>query len=298
MASILESEATKLVYIGPPKADGSPGKCWHLAGVNAGDEGVSLESGMKGHVFASLDLLTSEGAKQDGATFLRSVRGKREFDMPILIEGRTSREFFARHDEWWRSVEADRPGHLGFFTRYNGWSFSPVQLDSAPEPLGDVDPAGDYCESYLMGVTAMDPAYRSFDEQVTWTNELGSNEGKVNVRNAAGMVQWPTYTMNGPGRWWIQDPIDDPDALRLVATPMLEAGETLRIDTGKRRPTARVYSAAGGFNGRNVWGQLKGRRWLYSIPPWTSKEIIVRVEGGTTASSFIATGTPRGARPY
>ncbi|MFF9739057.1 hypothetical protein, partial [Methylobacterium sp. NPDC014615] len=94
MASILESEATKLVYIGPPKADGSPGKCWHLAGPNAGDEGVTLEKGMKGHVFASLGLLTSEGAKQDGATFLRSVRGKREFDMPILIEGRNFREFF------------------------------------------------------------------------------------------------------------------------------------------------------------------------------------------------------------
>lgn len=296
--SLIESEATKLVYIGPPKPDGSPGKCWHLAGANAGDEGVSLLTGLKGHVFAPVDLLTSEGAKQDGATFLRSVRGKREFDIPILIEGRTSREFFARHDEWWRGVETDRPGHLGLFTRYNGWSFSQVQLDSAPEPMGDVDPAGDYCEAYLMGATAMDPAYRSFDEEVTWINNLGLNETTLRVRNAAGMKQWPRYTMNGPGRWWIEDPDAEGDSLRLVATPLLEAGETLRIDTGKRRPTARVYSAATGFNGRNVWAQLKGRRWLFPILPWQSKEIVVRVEGGNSASKFIATGTPRGARPY
>ncbi|WP_395705265.1 phage tail protein [Rhodococcus ruber] len=296
--SLLDSELTKIVYIGPPKAGGVPGKCWHLAGPNAGAQGVHLESGMKGHMFGPVDLLVSEGAKQDGATFLRSIRGKREFDLPITIGGETMRGFFQVHDEWFRSLNTDVPGHLAFFTRYNGWHFSRVQLDSAPEPLSGVDPAFNYSESYVIGATAMDPAYLSFDEVVTWTNELGTNEGTLLQRNAAHMPGWPRYTMNGPGRFWIEDPLDSESDMRALQTPELLAGEELRIDTHPRRPTARLYSAATGFNGRNVWGQLGGRRWLKSIPPWTSKEVVVRVEGGTLESKVTSQLTPRGTRPY
>ena len=296
--SLLTSEQTKILYIGPPSRTGEPGKPWHLAGPNFGREGVFLETGMKGHMFGPVDLLTSEGAKQDGATFLRSIRGKREFDLPLTIEGDTMREFFQRHDEFFRSTSTDVPGHFAFFTRYNGWHFSRVQLDSAPEPLSGVDPSAEYSESYIVGVTAMDPAYLSFDEEHEWTNTLGLNEGTLRLRNAAHLPGWPRYTMNGPGRFWIEDPLYSEDDIRMLQTPALLAGEELRIDTHPRRPTARLYSPSTGFNGRNVWGQLGGRRWLRSIDPWTSKEVVVRVEGGTLESGIIAQVTPRGTRPY
>lgn len=296
--SLLDSEQTKIVYIGPPKADGSPGRTWNLAGPNFGNEGVFLETGMQGHMFGPLDLLTSEGAKQDGATFLRSIRGKREFDLPITIEGNTFREFFERHDAFFRSLDSDVPGHFAFFTRYNGWHFSRVQLDSDPQPLSGVDPAAEYSESYVVGVTAMDPAYFSFDEEVEWKNDDGSGEGVLRGRNAAHLPAWPRYTMIGPGRYWIEDPLESEDELRILQTPELLAGEELRIDTHPRRPTARLYSKATGFNGRNVWGQLGGRRWLRSIPPWSSKEVVVRVEGGSTDSAVYMQITPRGTRPY
>lgn len=296
--SLLRSEQTKIVYIGPPKRDGTPGKPWHLAGPNFGLQGAFLETGMKGHMFGPVDLLVSEGAKQDGATFLRSIRGKREYDLPVTIFGDTMREFFQRHDEFFRSTSTDVPGHLAFFTRYNGWHYTRVQLDSAPEPVSGGDPAGDYSESYVVGVTAMDPAYLSFDEEHQWTNTLGTNEGVLRIRNAAHLEMWPRYTMNGPGRFWIGDPIDSDDEIRILQVPELHEGEELRIDTHPRRPTARLYSAATGFNGRNVWGQLGGRRWLKPIQPWSSKEVVVRVEGGSTKSSVIVHGTPRGTRPF
>lgn len=295
--SILDSDLTKIVYIGPPN-DGRPGRVTHLAGPNAGREGVWLETGMKGHVFGPVHLLTSEGAKQDGATFLRSIRGKREFDLPITIEGRTMREFYERHDAFFRSLETDRPGHWATFTRYAGWQYTRVQLDQDPEPLSGVDPSFEYSESYLIGVTAMDPAYLTFDEEGFWQNDIGVDEGIIRQRNPGLLPMWPRYTMKGPGRWWIEDPLEAPDQLRMLQTPELAANEELRIDTHPRRPTARVYSPATGFNGRNVWGQLGGRRWLRPVKPRSSRELVVRVEGGNNDSWIIAHGTPRGTRPY
>lgn len=296
--SLLDLDVTKVVYVGAPDADGKRGKVWHLAGPNAGDEGAILGPNPKGLMFAPFELLTSSGARQDGATFLRSVRHKRDGDITIQLGGDTVRAFQTVHDEWFRSWNSDVPGHLGLYTKYAGWRFHPVHFADDPEPTTGVDPAFNCFESYEMSYTAMDPLYRTFDEENTWTNELGLNEGLLRSRNAADQRSWPRYTMNGPGRFYIEDPLPVDDEIRIVQTPMLLAGETLRINTHERRPTARLYSTIYGENYRNVWGQLKGRRWLFAVRPWRSEEIVVRVEGGNTMSSIIVASTPRFSRPF
>ncbi|WP_201298122.1 phage tail protein [Nocardia sp. CY41] len=288
--TLLLPESTKIVIW---NVDARP---WHVHGLGAGREGVTL-IGQTGHMFAPVSLLVSEGARQDGATFLRSVRHKKEMDLLVFIRGRTVRDFQAIHDAWFRGWSTDRPCTIGTFTHHQGWRYQQVQLDSAPEPQGDVDPAKNAAITFQMSVTAMDPLTRHFDETVTWTNTLGLNEGVLRMRNAADQVAWPRYTMPGPGRYWIQDPTDS-DGLRIVQTPILLAGETLRIDSHPRHRTARVYSAAHP-SGRNVWGQLAGRRWLASLPPWSSTDIVVRVsDGGTTESAVTGTVSPRSSRPY
>ncbi len=298
----LDGDDTKVVYFGPPRRDGTPGRCWHLSGVNAGAEGVILGDNPEGFEFGPFDLLVSEGAKQDGATFLRSVRHKREFDITVHIWGATARDFSRTHNQWFNDWEPDRPGHLGFFSQAFGWQFARVHLDAAPKPTLGVDPTDvkqfGYGETYVMSFTAMDPAYVSFDEPIEWKNTLGLNEANLFCRNPGNLRGYPRCTMNGPGRWWIEDPLYAEDDIRLIATPKLLANETLRIDTHPRRPTARLYSPATGINGRNVWAQLKGRRWLFPIEPRESKEIVVRVEEGSTESSFIMQLTPRSTRPY
>ncbi|AHH16591.1 putative phage tail protein [Nocardia nova SH22a] len=298
MNPLLEVDTTKTVYWGCRS-----GKPWHLAGVGAGVEAVAIGDSPTGHMFAPVSILTSEGARQDGATFLRSLRNKKEVDAVVSIGGHalpkilmTPRQFYAVHDAFWRDWSTDVPGTLGFYTRHNGWRFQQVRLDAAPEPTTGVDPATTLHESYTVSFVAMDPLEQHLGEYFVWLNEDGRNEGIVKARNAADQEAWPRYTMPGPGRYWIQDPTD-PDGLRLVQTPPIDDGETLRIDSHPRHRTARVYSDANP-DGRNVWGALAGRRWLASLPPWSSTDIVVRVEGGNLDSSVRVDVTPRSSRPF
>ncbi|WP_036530045.1 hypothetical protein [Nocardia sp. CNY236] len=277
------------------------GRVWHLSGANAGREGVRLSS-QRGFMFAPTQLLVSEGARQDGATFLRSVRAKKEWDFLVVVspsaQGRGAgslRDFHAVHDAWFRGWSTDTPCTIGYFTRHQGWRFQRAQLDSAPESVSEVDPARNALAVYRMSATAMDPLEQHFEETSVWTNSVGLNEGVVRARNAADQPAWPRYTMNGPGRWQIMDPTGG-DELRMVQTPLLVEGQTLRIDTHPRHRTARLYS--GSVAGQHVWGQLAGRRWIASLPPWSSTEITVRIEGGTLQSSLIAAVTPRSSRPF
>ncbi|MEV0356370.1 phage tail protein [Nocardia sp. NPDC050697] len=276
------------------------GKVWHLSGANAGREGVRL-SAQSGYMFAPTQLLVSEGARQDGATFLRSVRSKKEWDFLVLVSGaglhrsaHPVRDFHAVHDAWFRGWSTDKPVTVGHYTRHQGWRFQQAQLDAAPEHVGDVDPARNAFAVYKMSAVAMDPLERHFDETSVWTNTSGLGEGVVRARNAADQPAWPRYTMNGPGRWSILDPVGG-DLLRMVQTPVLGANQTLRIDTHPRHRTARLY---GGTAITNVWGQLAGRRWLAELPPWSATDITVRVEGGGTESSLIVSVTPRSSRPF
>ncbi|TQM29863.1 phage tail protein [Nocardia bhagyanarayanae] len=278
------------------------GRVWHLAGVNSGREGVRLTK-QAGFMFAPVQLLVSEGARQDGATFLRSVRSKKEWDFLVLISGTAKsaamdpvRDFHAVHDAWFRGWSTDKPVTVGYFTRHQGWRFQQAQLDAAPEFVGDVDPARSALAAYKMSAVALDPLERHFEETSVWTNASGFGEGTVRARNAADQPAWPRYTMNGPGRWSILDPVGG-DLLRLVQTPVLKVDETLRIDTHPRHRTARVYTT-GTSQFRNVWPRLAGRRWMASLPPWSSSDITVKVEGGNTSSSLIVAVTPRSSRPF
>ncbi|WP_216917518.1 phage tail protein [Nocardia noduli] len=278
------------------------GRVWHVAGPNSGREGVRL-SQQSGFMFAPTQLLVSEGARQDGATFLRSVRSKKEWDFLVVISpvGKIGsehrvRDFHAVHDAWFRGWSTDKPVTVGYFTRHQGWRFQQVQLDAAPEIVGDTDPAHDALALYRMSATAMDPLERHFEETAVWTNTLGLNEGTVRARNAADQPAWPRYTMNGPGRWSILDPVGG-DTPRLVQTPTLLANQTLRIDTHPRHRTARLHTD-GNTAGVNVWAQLAGRRWLAALPAWSSTDLLVQVEGGNTASSLIVAVTPRSSRPF
>lgn len=292
---LLQDEGTKIVVWDVN------GRVWHLAGPNAGREGVTL-SAQSGYMFAPVQLLTTEGARQDGATFSRSVRWKKEWDFLAIIApaSRTSanptRDFLAVHDAWFRGWSTDKPATVGYFTRHQGWRFQRFQLDAAPEVSGDIDPTRNGFAMYKMSAVAMDPLARHFDETAVWTNASGLNEGVLAMRNAADQPAWPRYTMNGPGRWSVLDPVGGQQP-RLVQTPRLLAGQTLRIDTHPRHRTAQLHTD-GTSAVTNVWGQLAGRRWLASLNPWSSSEVVVQVDGGTTESSIIGAVTPRSSRPF
>ncbi|WP_327100068.1 phage tail protein [Nocardia vinacea] len=290
MNPLLQIETTKIVVWD------IHGRVWHLHGVGAGKEGVRLTR-QSGYMFAPVQLLVSEGARQDGATFLRSVRSKKEWDFVVLLRADSVRGFHAVHDAWHRGWSTDIPCKVGYFTRHQGWRYQLVQLDNAPEPLGDIDPTRNRAIEYQMSAAAMDPLARHLIETEVWVNADGLGEGIVRGRNAADQPAWARYTMNGPGRYAIQDP-NFGDTLRIVETPLLAGGEELRIDTHPRHRTARVYSDANP-DGDNVWGKLAGRHWFQPLPAWSSTEIIVRVtEGATLESTVRIDVTSRSSRPF
>ncbi|MBF6459799.1 phage tail protein [Nocardia puris] len=291
MNPLLANEETKIV------AWDFNGRVWHLQGAGAGRENVRITS-QTGWYFGPGSLITAKGARQDGETYLRDRNDPKMWDFKVLVTGDgTVRGFHAVNDAWLRGWAKRTECTVGWYTRHQGWRFDRVRMDESPEPQTDIDPARNRAVEYLMSATALDPKMRHLDETALWVNSAGLNEGVVPVRNPADQEGWPRYTMPGPGRYHIGDPVGG-DFTRIVETPKLEVGEELRIDTHPRHRTARVYSA-GTPSGRNVWGQLAGRRWFASIPPWSSVNIPVRVtDGGGLAAAVRVDLTPRSSRPF
>ncbi|WP_306365434.1 phage tail protein [Nocardia sp. CC227C] len=291
------NDQIKIVWVGPS------GRSWHLAGPGRGAEGVMLLSDPKALFFPPHQLLFDEGARQDGATFRRSVTDKKETDFNISIGNqaglhiRDMRHWQQVHDLWWRDWSEDVPGHMCVWTRSKGWRKEPMHLGDAPEPQSGMDPSVNLNEIYTMSAVGADPFWSSLERYVSWLNSTGANEGVLRMRNDGSRKAWPRYTLKGPGRWFIEDPQADPEGdLRLVTLPPIDAGDTIRIDTHPRHRTARLYNAGGEYI-RNVWAQMAGRRWLRAMEPWGTTEITVRIEGGDLTSEAIGTLTPLNARP-
>lgn len=281
------------------------GRPWHLAGPGVGAEGVILGADPKGHYFPPHELLFDEGARQDGATYRRDVVGKREMDLVVSIGNQVGlpitdlRHWQMVHDLWWRGWSRKEPGHLCMWSPGRGWRKTACYLGDAPEPLSGLNPALSLHERYLMSAIGPDPYWSGLEREVSWVNATGSNQGVLKMRNDASETAWPRYTLKGPGRYAIQDfdPDADPEAdLRMLSLPMINTGETLRIDTHPRNRTARVYNSSGSYL-RNVWAQMAGRRILHGIPAWGTTEIAVTVASGDLTSEVVGTLTPRSARP-
>ncbi|WP_029925504.1 hypothetical protein [Nocardia otitidiscaviarum] len=293
------TDAIKIVWI---DVNGLP---WHLHGQGAGAEGVSIVGSPQGMGFPPHELLFDEGARQDGATFRRSVVSKREADFNVAIGSisgapvfRSMRDWQQTHDLWWRGWSRRTPGHWCVWTKGKGWRKTPLYLGQAPVSVLQVAPSVNLLDVYTTSAVGPDPFWASLEREVSWINSTGANEGVLKMRNDASEPAWPRYTLKGPGRWFIEDkdPDADPEAdLRMMTLPPIDAGDTVRIDTHPRNRTARLYNAGGEYL-RNIWGQMAGRRWLHAVQPWQTTEITVRIEGGDLTSEVVGTLTPRNAR--
>lgn len=288
MFPLVDSRA-RVVYIG------LSGRVWHLSGLRMGEEGVTLGTDPGGLLFPPVDLLWNEGARQDGASYLDSVYPKRELDLVAQIgDAGDPRRYPYIFDAWMRDWSTKQRGHLGIWTNEFGWRWLRVRRGAAPTPLFGKDPRLTGVCDFSMLVIADDPFFTSFEAKGLWKNTSGANWGSYRIRNAADQHAWPRFYMPGPGRYEVQDGEGGP----MIPVPELKAGETLKIDTHPRRPTARVYSASEGENGRNVWALLKGKFWRTPYEPWSSTEINCSVTGGNTASQVYCLAAPRFERPW
>ena len=293
MKSVLSDDRTRIVYFGPKRPDGKRPR-FHLAGFGQGNEGILLGTDPSELEFPPEELLFSEGARQDGATYLDTVYSKREIDLTILISGPNKREFRRLREEWFRSWDSATPGHLGCFTRYNGWRWLGVRRAGAPSPTWGKDPALIRAADYEMTLVADDPLWKSFEEKYLWTNSAGSGNGRLKLRNASDFAVYPKYYMPGPGVYSIQD---GPGG-KMLSFPRLSSGETLAIDTHPRRPQARIFETQTGLVRRNALKEMRGKRLRASIPKWQTTELAVNVSGGTYNSQVMSVAGPRFASPW
>ncbi|NKS29207.1 phage tail protein [Rhodococcus hoagii] len=285
----LTDPRARVVYIG------LSGRVWHLAGLRMGEEGVMLGTGPSGLLFPDMDLLWTEGARQEGATYRDTVIPKREIDLVAQVGFEGDKHLYHRvFDAWMRDWSSRQRGHLGVWTTYAGWRWLRVRLGGAPQPQFGKDPALSGTCDFDMTVIADDPLWSSFERDGLWKNTSGVGVGSLRIPNPADEVAWPRFYMPGPGVYEIQDGENGP----MIPVPALQAGETLKIDTHPRRPTARVYSAATGENGRNVWALLKGQRWRRPLQPWSSTVINCTVTGGNAESQVFCLAGPRFERPW
>nr|WP_296763798.1 hypothetical protein [Rhodococcus sp. (in: high G+C Gram-positive bacteria)] len=293
MNNFLTDDRTKIVYFGAPHKDGSRNR-FHLAGHGMGKEGVLLGVDPSELEFPPEEILWSEGARQDGASYLDTIISKRELDLKFLISGPDKREFRRRRELWFRSWSASTPGQLGCYTRYNGWRWLGVQRSGPPQPLWGKDPALIRAADYDMDLVAADPLWHSFQEKYLWVNEGLTGRGKLKIRNASDYKVFPQYYMPGPGTYSIQDG----DGGDLITFPKLVAGETLSIDTHPRRPFARIFQTGTGIVTRNALKEMRGRRLRQPMDEWSTTELDVTVTGGNYASAIYSVAAPRFASPW
>ena len=290
----LTDDRTRMVYIGPVDPYTGKRNRFHLAGSQMGREGVLLGTDPTGLEFPPIELLWSEGAREMGSTYLDTVNTRREVDIQAQISGRSIRDFRQKNDVWWKSWSTRKEGHLCVYTRFNGWRWLAVRLGGAPEPLFNKDPALIRAGDYDMTIVAGDPLWNTFREKFLWKNTSLAGAGYIKIRNASPHEIRPKFYMPGPGIYSIQDGVDGP----MIEMPLLEAGETLSIDTHGQRPTVRISSLTKPNDTLTGMKLLKGKRFRNPIQPWNTSTIKVAVDGGNAQSQVYSIAGPRFDRPW
>lgn len=270
------------------------GRVWHLSGYMQGFEGATLGIEPSKMYMADADLLYTEGARQDGASYNGNVISRREIDWEIQIAGRTIREYHLINTKWWEGWSMDKTGVLAFFTRENGWRWASARLVGNVEPKWNKDPALIKACDYDMTISVDSSLFDGRQEFGYWKNVSGSGNGRLTISNPGDQKVSVTYTMPGPGTYSIQD---GPGGTMIPLTP-IKAGQTLKVWSHNEKLICRVYDPGTGIDGRTAWTGYGSKRFRAMLEPRTVNEIKVSVTGGTVNSQVYATLTPRYFKPF
>lgn len=268
---------TQLVYRDPS------GFNWHLSGWGAGREGVILSPGVSGLLGAPGELLFTEGARQEGATYTGASTGKRVIDFEVDVHADDPHTFRRINERWLRAHRREVPGHLLAWAPGFPWLTLPVRRSEVPTPKFHKDPSLISAQQYAMQWVAEKPYLTSPDETAMWTDKGGASSGALRLRNPGDIKGWPRFIITGPCKPSIQDGPGGP----MIPLPKIERGEVWRIDTYERKPTIVSNLRT------NPWAYMQGRRFRNSIPPGATVDLKVQTTGGDRTNSVLAVLTPR-----
>jgi hypothetical protein len=234
----LKGMGTQVVYISPDK------QLFHLAGPNAGREGVSLATQLLGDQQWPFDVVVQESAYMMGASIERVNINKRMFNLGVII-GRhnppmTEYQYRMAEDNWWQSQDEQQDGWLGIWTRFSGWRWIPVRPDKTVQTAQKMDNVafGNNVSTWDITWIAARPYFTKPALYSTWKAKLAPGTatsepimaptqpnpiaggpdlytGTINLANRGDLPSYVSFLVSSPGEAWVQDN----DSERMVKLP-------------------------------------------------------------------------------
>lgn len=264
------------------------GKHYILAGGRGmGRRGATLMLGADGLDKILYTPITSQSARQAGATYIDRTEDVRDIMLPILLDpvrghersSDSSAALVRLREDFLREVFAG-PFRLCFFTPALGWRWLECRADSYMEQeKRDSSPFG--ATLIDLECTAYDPRYRGWTERQDVF--LGESTA-IELHNPGDDVCYPILQVRGISNQRTSLEIDGQD----VALPrLLNATETLVVNT---RPSARRLVSS--LRGPLPWTDTAYKRIDLAIQPGETRQLVVNTKGHREGVSRIQTFCP------
>lgn len=301
----LQGLETRMILIGPE------GWLFHLHGRDAGKEGVRLAGALKGDYHLPFELITTEGAYQMGVTIERVNYTKRMMSAGIMVGGDTPVQMtnfqyrWAEDRFWGQGLREDADSWLGVYTRFTGWRWTQIRLNSpvgTAQKLDTVANGNNFAQwdldiigtrPYFAKPALYDTWYASHTLKGVDNNNDGHDDvvstpdGIITLANRGDMESRVKFLVTGTGQCSVQD--NDSD--RMVPLPYIykEDGPWVAVDTDpEEMPLAtpadpvdtQFYAILrsskllqdilhnSGSQGTPMWKRFD-KRFYYSVPPRT-----------------------------
>jgi len=245
----LRGMMTHVVWLGPNNS------LFNFAGPGRGREGVRLATQLLGDQNWPFDLVLTEAPYVYGAEVERVNVNKREFNFGVIIGTHTppmnEAQYRMAEDNFWNSMDENRDGWIGVYTRFSGWRWCPARPGATVTTAQKMDATafGNNSSQWDIKLIAARPYYTKpalfrvwqADERVPITNPQPGGpvyyEGSFSLANRGDLPSPVTYLISSPGMATVQDNYSD----RMVELPQTSAHDgTYMCDTehGHRTLTA------------------------------------------------------------
>jgi hypothetical protein len=288
---VLQGLDTTMIYLAPN------GDVTHLAGPNAGQEGVYLYKVLQGEQQLPFEQVVTESAFQWGATIQRTNYTKRLINFRVMIVGDSQYTYQLCDNRWWDGQDETQDGWLGVYTRFGGWRWIPVRPYQTVSTAQNDDPVMYGNNAAIWDITwiSQRPWYSKETLYDTWSaagttqNQYGYYTGTVVVANQGDMPTYVQYLVNGSGLCTVQDnnsnnmvalpEILDIDGPCLVDTDPMERTLTAASDAFDDEYYQYLQSAGvlnffltGVNSTAEPWWMRGYTRFVYNVPPLTTMQ--------------------------
>jgi hypothetical protein len=206
----LQALATQMIYIAPS------GQAFHLAGANAGSEGVTLGQQLQGEQHLPFEQVTLEGAYQFGATIERQNYPKRLINLRVVIGGEnfSAWQYQMCDNRWWDGQDETQDGWLGVKARFTPWRWIPVRPYKTVDTAQRIEPLafGNNTAIWDINWICQRPYYTEPPLWKTWfaaqsgqPNKAGLYTGQLTVANRGNLTTHVQYLIDGEGVATVQD---------------------------------------------------------------------------------------------